>query len=458
MSSKKLIRTLSIVLMITDIVATIVAWQLSFFIRFSIMGNTQTGLFGNFLYHSFFLAALVIVFSTGNHLYVSSQYFSWHREFLLVVKSQLQAVATFVLLLYFIRPERLSRLTIVLYVGVGFIVALMMRGMIRSILRNARKKGRSLRHVLVVGQGKALEEYVDMQAQHPEKGLRFIGWVGGGECSARHGIPQKGIDEIAHEGPNAPDAVLIGYDAKNHLELDSTLNVFNKTSIQTLVIPDIENAFIGYTIEDFHGLPMISINAARLSVMQAFCKRLVDFVGALIGLLALSPLFGILAILVRKSSEGPIFFGQERMTQDGETFIMWKFRSMYVNEEEKNVKWTVEKDSRCTPVGQFLRKTSLDEFPQLWNVLKGEMSLIGPRPERPVLIENFKHDIPSYMLRHRMKSGMTGWAQVNGWRGNTSLEKRIECDLYYIRNWSLMLDIKILFLTVLRGFVNENAY
>ncbi len=458
MSNKKLAKTLLVVLMITDIVVTITAWEIAYFIRFELMDNHQTGLFDNFLYYSFVLAALVVLFSTANHLYKSNQYYSWYKEFLLVVKSQLQSIATFIIILYFIKPNRLSRITIGLYIGIGIIIALIVRGIIRSLLRKSRLMGKSLRHVLIIGRGSSLEHYVDLLVKHPEKGVRFTGWIGAEECAKQHGIPVKSMEEISLEGQDEPDAVIIGYSTSDHAYLDETLNILNKTSIQTLVIPDIENAFIGYAIEEFHAVPMIAINSARLTLLQSFVKRLIDVVLSLLGIITLFPFFCIIALLVKLTSRGPVLYGQKRMSQGGEEFMMFKFRSMYPDAEKNGAQWAKKNDDRCTPIGRFLRKTSIDEFPQLWNVLKGEMSLVGPRPERPELIETFKYEIPSYMLRHRMKSGITGWAQVNGWRGDTSLASRIEFDLYYIRNWSLLLDVKILFLTVLKGFVNENAY
>ena len=458
MVNKKLSRTLGAVLRITDIITTIGAWELSFFVRFYVMENAQPDQFMAFLRYSLILAGLVVWFSTRNHLYESNRYFAWYREFLLVTKSQLQAVVGFVILLYFINPHRLSRITIGLYVGIGLLIALTMRGMIRGVLKRARIHGRNLRQILVVGQGKALNDYLDLLARNPEKGLRFIGWVGLNGRDGAYGIEPITLDEIDLDRPDAPDAVIIGYDTKNHHDLDVLLSIFNKTSIHTLIVPDIENAFIGYTIEDFYGLPIISVNASRVSPVHEFLKRLIDIVGSFIGLIALSPLVFILGFLVKATSRGPVLYGQERMTQDGKKFIMWKFRSMRGDAEEGGAQWAGKNDDRRTPIGKFMRSSSLDELPQLWNVLKGDMSLVGPRPERPIFIDKFKNEIPSYMLRHRMKSGITGWAQVNGWRGNTSLEKRIEFDLYYIRNWSLMLDLKIFLLTLIKGFVHENAY
>jgi exopolysaccharide biosynthesis polyprenyl glycosylphosphotransferase len=190
-----------------------------------------------------------------------------------------------------------------------------------------------------------------------------------------------------------------------------------------------------------------------------YAKRLTDIVVSAIALIILAPVLFVIALAVRLTSKGPIFYGQERMGLDGRTFKMLKFRSMRQDAESSTgAVWAQPGDDRRTPIGAFLRATSLDELPQFWNVLRGDMSLVGPRPERPVFVHQFRKDIPHYMLRHKVKAGITGWAQVNGWRGNTSLDRRIECDLYYIRNWSYGMDWKILFLTLWKGFVNKNAY
>jgi exopolysaccharide biosynthesis polyprenyl glycosylphosphotransferase len=212
-------------------------------------------------------------------------------------------------------------------------------------------------------------------------------------------------------------------------------------------------------VEDFDQIPVLALNETAIDPLGAFFKRLMDLVGSAAALLIFSPIYLATALAIKLTSRGPIFYGQERMSVDGSTFRMWKFRSMKVNAEEKTgAVWAVPNDDRRTSIGSFLRKTSLDEIPQFWNVFVGEMSLVGPRPERPEFVHQFRGNIPKYMLRHKVKAGITGWAQVNGWRGDTSLEKRIECDLYYIRHWSLALDCKILALTFLKGFIHKNAY
>lgn len=208
------------------------------------------------------------------------------------------------------------------------------------------------------------------------------------------------------------------------------------------------------------GLPVINIRYVPLSnTLNSMAKRLVDVVGSLAGIVLTSPIMLISAIAVKISSPGPVIFKQERVGLHSKSFYMYKFRSMEQQKPSEEQKaWTVKNDPRVTGVGRILRKTSLDELPQLFNILRGDMSLVGPRPERPHFVEKFKEEIPRYMVKHQVRPGLTGWAQVNGYRGDTSIRKRIEYDLYYIENWSMLLDIKIIFRTFFTGFINKNAY
>ena len=212
-------------------------------------------------------------------------------------------------------------------------------------------------------------------------------------------------------------------------------------------------------MEDLDGVPIVNLSRIPMEGLPAVLKRSIDILAAASALLLFAPLFPIIAIAVKLTSPGPILFRQERMGLDGRSFNLLKFRSMVVDAERNTGPvWASEQDSRCTPIGAFLRKLSLDELPQFWNIIRGDMSLVGPRPERPFFVDEFREQIPHYMHRHRVRAGLTGWAQVHGWRGNTSLDKRIEYDLYYIENWSLALDIKILWMTVTNGMVHEHAY
>ena len=234
-----------------------------------------------------------------------------------------------------------------------------------------------------------------------------------------------------------------------------------KSGVHTKFIPDYNNVIPTQPyIEDLQGLPVINIRHVPLNEpINRYMKRCVDIFGALVGIVLFSPVMGLTALIIKITSPGPVIYCQERIGLHNRPFKMYKFRSMEVQApaSEKN-KWTTPHDPRVTPIGRFIRKTSIDEIPQFFNVLKGDMSLVGPRPERPFFVERFKEEIPRYMIKHQVRPGMTGWAQVNGYRGDTSITKRIEHDLYYIENWTLGWDFKILFLTFFKGFINKNAY
>jgi Undecaprenyl-phosphate glucose phosphotransferase len=244
-----------------------------------------------------------------------------------------------------------------------------------------------------------------------------------------------------------------------HRKMLRILQVVSRECVEVKLVPDIlQYATLRASIEDVDGTPVINLSQVPLQGWSSLIKRSMDVVLSLPALAVLVPLLPAVAALVWLEDRGPIFYRQERMGLDGKGFMILKFRSMRVDAESSTGPvWATKDDPRRTRVGRYLRRWSLDELPQLWNVLKGEMSLIGPRPERPAFVQEFKHKIPQYMLRHRVRSGITGWAQVHGWRGNTSIKKRIQYDLYYIENWSLKLDFKILWMTVRKG-LRHNAY
>ena len=255
--------------------------------------------------------------------------------------------------------------------------------------------------------------------------------------------------------------VAIALSLKEYYKLGEMVAVCEKSGVHTKFVPDYYKFISTNPVtEDLNGLPVINIrNVPLTNTVNKCIKRLMDIVGSLVCIILFSPIMAVVAVLVKKSSPGPIIFCQERVGLHNKPFKMYKFRSMGVQSASKEQKaWTVHNDPRVTPVGKIIRKTSLDELPQLFNVLKGDMSLIGPRPERPLFVEKFKEEIPRYMIKHQVRPGMTGWAQVCGFRGDTSIEGRIEHDIFYIENWTLSFDIKILFLTVFKGFVNKNAY
>jgi Undecaprenyl-phosphate glucose phosphotransferase len=336
---------------------------------------------------------------------------------------------------------------------------------LRWILAGVRARGYNLRHVLIVGAGDLAESVATKIREHPGLGFVVRGFLGEDESDVGREIDGAEVIGTYDDVPtllekNGIDQVLIALPLDSIGNLESILKKIGPSTVDIKVIPDIYK-FISLRggIEDFDGMPVISLLDTPLGGWNDVLKRVVDVVLASVCIVILSPVFLAIAAAIRLTSRGPVLYRQERMSLDGQCFLVWKFRTMDVGaEDETGPVWAAPDDPRRTGIGGWLRRTSLDELPQLVNVIRGEMSLVGPRPERPVFIQEFRQNIPKYMLRHKVRAGMTGWAQVNGLRGNTPVEDRITYDLYYIENWSLFLDIKILFLTLFRGFSNPNAY
>jgi Undecaprenyl-phosphate glucose phosphotransferase len=341
----------------------------------------------------------------------------------------------------------------------------LMRNVIRMILRNMRRRGYNLKHILLVGYSRAAEQYIDRIKQNPQWGYLVRGIL---DDKMEIGVSYKGIkvlgviDNLFYILPMSHlDEIAITLGLEEYYKLEHIVSLCEKSGVHTKFIPDYNNIIPTKPyIEDLLGLPVINIRHVPLSnTFQAFVKRTVDLIGSVICIVLFSPIMLVTAILIKTGSKGPLIYAQERVGRNNRPFRMYKFRSMRVQDEGQEKKaWTVHDDPRVTPVGKVIRKTSIDELPQLFNVLKGDMSLIGPRPERPQFVEKFREEIPRYMIKHQVRPGMTGWAQVNGYRGDTSIKKRIEQDLYYIENWTLGLDIKIFIMTIFKIFADKNAY
>jgi len=326
--------------------------------------------------------------------------------------------------------------------------------------------GEDLNRVVVAGTGALGRTVAEVLVAHRKLGYRVVGFLGEGPGAAGHGgLPVVGTIDEAREAleRSQADQLYVALPLEDHARLVPLVTGLSNECVDIKVVPDVvQYATIKAVLEDLDGLPIISLNEVPLQGWSSMVKRLMDVTISSVLLLGLTliPVLPVLALLVRLfSGKGPVLLRQERMTLDGKTFRIFKFRTM-IDEAEKDTGpvFATSDDPRRTSIGAWLRRHNLDEFPQLLNVFLGDMSLVGPRPERPPFVQQFRERIPRYMRRHRVKSGMTGWAQVNGWRGNTSIEKRIEFDLYYIENWSLRLDVKILILTLFRGFGQDHAY
>jgi Undecaprenyl-phosphate glucose phosphotransferase len=357
-----------------------------------------------------------------------------------------------------------SQLVWALFLGFNVLLTYASREAVRELLERRWRAGIGLKRILIAGSGDLGRMVADRILQHRELGYHVVGFVddrAGGDHIGYRGLPLLGtlseVVEIAQR--EKIDHLYVALPLEEHTKLLDLMTLTSREFIDVKVVPDLlQFIALRARLEDLDGLPIINVNDVPLQGFNAWVKRTLDVALSVAALLVLAVPFGVIALLVKWSSPGPVFYKQERMGLDGKAFTVFKFRSMEENAENTSGPiWARDDDPRATRIGRWLRRLDLDELPQFLNVLRGDMSIVGPRPERPFFVEQFKHHIPQYMLRHKVKAGITGWAQVNGWRGNTSLEKRIEYDLYYIENWSVTLDIKIMWLTIVRGLFTRSA-
>ena len=400
------------------------------------------------------------------NLYNSKRASGRKRELYNIIKANTVGSLGLIVAMYLLGQTHFSREMIFIFWCADIFFETLIRNIIRYLLRFFRKRGYNLKYVLLVGYSKSAESYINRIRLNPQWGYVVRGIL---DDNVERGTMYKGV-KVMGAVDNLPiileenklDEIAITLSLKEYGRLEEIVNMCEKSGVHTKFIPDYAGIIPNkpYT-EDLQGLPVINIRHVPLTnTVNIIMKRIVDIVGSFFMIILLSPVMLISAIIIRFGSSGPVIFKQERVGLHNKPFKMLKFRTMYVQEdkEEEEKGWTVKDDPRVTGIGKILRKTSLDELPQLFNVFTGKMSLVGPRPERTLFVEQFRETIPRYMIKHQVRPGMTGWAQINGLRGDTSIEKRIEYDLYYIENWTMGFDIKILFLTVFKGFINENAY
>ena len=454
-----------------DGVVIVVSWLASYAVRFYVAPIAPSlavtkGLppFAKYAALAPLLAVLWMGVGTWMRVYESTRLMGRFREIQVLLKAHLVALLAFMAITYLFEEYHYSRLVIIYFAVMSGIAMAALRIALRAALRSLRTHGFNLRHVLVIGEGIVMDRLIDRLDNYPELGFRVRGVVTSepaGSSVIRGKKVLGGFEDILEViRANNVDEVLIALPPSQGQRLDRVLDLLKDETLDVGIVPDVQQyVTLGCEVEDFDGLPVVRINDSPVMGWGAMAKRATDAVLSAVALIVLSPLLLFIACLVKLNSRGPVLYAQERMGLDGRSFSMLKFRSMRVDaEKQSGAVWARADDDRRTAVGTFLRKTSLDELPQLWNVLRGDMSLVGPRPERPVFVKKFRAEIPHYMLRHKVRSGITGWAQVNGWRGNTSLDARIQCDLFYIRNWSYTLDLKILTMTLWRGFIDKNAY
>ena len=376
-------------------------------------------------------------------LYMPRRVKSYRKELMDIIRANGIGFMIFILVLYFIKQEHFSRQMLCIFFFINISLEFASRYLIRTILWKMRKQGLNQKHILMIGESQMAEQYMDRLRENPKWGYQVFA----------HLKDEEKLERIL-EG-NELDEVVIALRAEDYGKLERIVDVCEKAGGHTKMIPDFGNVISTRPyIEDVQGIPVIHVRRVPLNIMRnRVAKRAVDLIGATVAIILFSPVMLLTVLVVALTEEGSVIYRQERVGLHNQVFYMYKFRSMIMQDEEKEkAEWSTRNDPRITPVGKLIRRTSIDELPQLFNVLKGEMSLVGPRPERPQFVQKFRDEIPRYMVKHQVRPGMTGWAQINGYRGDTSIEKRIEYDLYYIENWTMVFDMKILILTIFKGF------
>ena len=376
-------------------------------------------------------------------LYMPRRVKSYRKELMDIIRANGIGFMIFILVLYFIKQEHFSRQMLCIFFFINISLEFASRYLIRTILWKMRKQGLNQKHILMIGESQMAEQYMDRLRENPKWGYQVFA----------HLKDEEKLERIL-EG-NELDEVVIALRAEDYGKLERIVDVCEKAGVHTKMIPDFGNVISTRPyIEDVQGIPVIHVRRVPLNIMRnRAAKKAVDLIGATVAIILFSPVMLLTVLVVALTEEGSVIYRQERVGLHNQVFYMYKFRSMIMQDEEKEkAEWSTRNDPRITPVGKLIRRTSIDELPQLFNVLKGEMSLVGPRPERPQFVQKFRDEIPRYMVKHQVRPGMTGWAQINGYRGDTSIEKRIEYDLYYIENWTMVFDMKILILTIFKGF------
>ena len=456
------------VLRLFDMFLAFAAWELAYLLRFHWIDFPAASMIPEheeYLKAAVFLAILAVFVFSFSGVYRMHKIVHLRHEYYHILRGTFTLFLLTLVAAFFYREFSYSRVHTIYFLFCYLILLFFSRLITRWILQWMHARGTNVEQILLIGNGVTANKFINRLDRLKSLGIVLKGVIDTGN-NTKSDIPNNipklgGIDQLSQViHAHKIDQVFIALSPEEQHYLPELKELLAEEWVDVRIIPDLGIfRMLNTEVESFEDMPIVTIVQSPMTGWNQVLKRLLDISGAFIALILFAPLMLVIAVVIRLTSTGPSLYGQERMGLDGRTFHALKFRSMHYDaESQTGAVWASENDERRTKFGIFLRKYSLDELPQLFNVFKGEMSLVGPRPERPVFIEQFKSQIPHYMLRHKVKAGITGWAQINGWRGNTSLEKRIECDLYYIERWSLWFDVKILFLTLFRGFFGSNAY
>lgn len=457
------------ILILADITVIVIALILAWYLRFktSVFGDVGRSGWG---FEYYMLPLLVIIPMYFLFYYIFGLYKPRRTNTLIsevgdIIKANATGLIMLTTLLFIFEAVDYSRYVLATFVVLSTLFTIIERMAFRNSLRLIRSKGYNIKYVLVVGGGELALKFAHRIEEHPFLGFKVIGFL---DDQLERGYKILNlevlgkVDELEYMILTKHlDRVVITISPRDY-DIMGIVDTCEKHGVKAEIIPEFSRYFPAKpNIDMLDDIPIIDVRYVPLdNIYKKFLKRTFDCIAASLAIIILSPIIIIIAILVKLTSPGPIIYKQERVGLNRKKFQIFKFRSMKVQDEKEEVEahWTTEDDPRKTRIGTLIRRTSIDEFPQFFNILKGDMSLIGPRPERPVFVEEFREQIPKYMIKHYVRPGMTGWAQVNGWRGNTSIQKRIEHDIYYVENWTMLLDVKIFFLTFLKGFINQNAY
>jgi Undecaprenyl-phosphate glucose phosphotransferase len=460
-------QTFKLIFIFLDLVMSILSFAIAFGYRYYIqdkeMYHIQFIDLQSYLYLSFLISSTQILAFLGVDLYHPRRGLSFFEEFFSIFVGVVLNLVIILALLFFFREVSFSRLLIIYYFAINILLTSLTHFIFRRTLMRLREQGYNLRKMVILGAGKNAVRISEIFNKHLIYGYKVAGFVKVEDSPENISLPILG--DIQNLGnilqKEKPDLVIyaVGLEEGNHLK--KALDLCDNEGIELKIVPSFTEFIAAHgRVDTVDGIPVITIRDIPVRTgYNLFLKRSFDLVFSSLFIIAFSPFYILIAILVKFSSKGPIFIFQERVGLDNKQFKMIKFRTMYVQEKkDSDTKWTVKDDPRVTPIGSILRKLSIDETPQFFNVFFGNMSVVGPRPERPFFVEQFKNHHRHYMRRHAVKAGITGWAQIRGLRGDTSIEERIAADIYYIENWSFWLDIKIVIMTPFIGLINKNAY
>lgn len=446
-----------------DMAIIVISFLLAYFVRFNVLSGRVSMTFSDFL--SVILSSLPIYFLLYNifDLYSSKRTKSVFSEIIRIINANLTATLFLTLFLFVFKIIHFSRVVILLFLFINIVLTSVSRIFIRAFLKNLRKNGYNQKHCLIIGATEISSELIYKINKNKHWGYNIVGVVDDYIEKEFNIYPILGnfndLEKVLNK--SQVDIVFIAIEAKDFIYLESLIKICEKCGVKTNIIPYYQKCVPAKPyMDDLDGITFVDTRYVPLdNGFLAFFKRIFDMVFSIFAIIITSPIMIFSVVMIKLTSPGPVIYKQERVGLNRKNFYMYKFRSMKVQtDEEEKTKWTTKDDPRKTKWGSFMRKTSIDELPQFFNVLKGDMSIVGPRPERPYFVEKFKDEIPRYMIKHQVRPGITGWAQISGFRGDTSIEGRIEYDLYYIENWTFIFDIKIIVLTIFKGIISKNAY